>query len=177
MSLIEKDSELKKLRARYANLPAEQRRKAAQWAFDSAHASMLMAQAVKEFDHDRPTWHDVAVPLAIDPEFAPAMLTVGSLEYQYGRIEEAMAKFLKLATLPVDTDELVEIIDRAGDFLIDQRDHIHAGQMYAAAASAYPEVALYHGGMGYCAAKTGRLEESVWHYRRASSWTQTTIYT
>jgi hypothetical protein len=27
-------------------------------------------------------------PLAIDPEYAPAMLTVGSLEYQYRRKHE-----------------------------------------------------------------------------------------
>lgn len=167
--LIEEDAELKKLRERYADLPAEERRKAAQWAYDSAHASMLMAQAVKEkeFDWVHPAWHDAAAPLAIDPEYAPAMLTVGSLEYQYGRVDEAMAQFLRLTTLPADTEDLTQVIDRAGDFLIDQDDHVHTGQLYAAAARAYPEVALYHGGLGYCAARTGRMEEAVAHHRRA----------
>ena len=165
--LVKKDAELKKLRAQYADVPAEQRRNAAQWAQDSAHASMLVAEALGEPDWVHPAWHDAAAPLAIDPEYAPAMLTVGSLEYQYGRVEEAMTLFLKLTTLPADTEDLPEIIDRAGDFLIDQEDHVNAAQLYAAAARAYPEVALYHVGLGYCVGKTGRVEESVAHHRRA----------
>ena len=40
------------------------------------------------------------------------MLTVGSLEYQYGRVEEAMILFLELTTLPADTEDLPKIIDR-----------------------------------------------------------------
>jgi len=165
--LIERNAELKKLRVQYVNLPAEQRREAAQWAHDSAHASMLVAQAVDELDRDHPAWHDVVAPLAIDPEYAPAMLTVGSLEYQYGRVEEAMTLFLKLTTLPAGTEDLTEITDRAGDFLIDQDDHVNAGQLYAAATRAYPEVAPYHVGRGYCAAHSGRMEESIAHHRRA----------
>jgi Flp pilus assembly protein TadD len=165
--LVEKDAELKKLRAQHADLPAEERRKAAQWAHDSAHASMLMAQAVNEPDLVHPAWHDAAVPLAIDPEYTPAILSVGSLEYQYGRAKEAIALFRKLTTLPADTEDLPEIIDKAGDFLIDQDDHVNAGQVYAAAARAYPEVARYHVGLGYCAAEGGRMEEAVAHHRRA----------
>lgn len=165
--LIEKDGELKELRAQYADLPAEQRRKAAELAYGSAHASVLMGQAVNEPDWAHPAWHDAAAPLAIDPEYAAAMLGVGSLEYQYGRVEEAMALFLKLTTLPEDTEDLTEIIDKAGDFLIDQDDHVNAGQLYAAAARAYPKVALYHAGLGYCVASSGRMVESVAHHRRA----------
>ena len=127
--LIEKDVELKDLRAQYSEQPAEQRRMAAQWAYDSAHASMLMAQAVKKPDWVHPAWHDAAASLVIDPEYAPAMLSVGSLEYQYGRVEEAMALFLKLTTLPEDTEDLTESIDKAGDFLIDQDDHVNAGRL------------------------------------------------
>ena len=165
--LIEKNAELRKLRAEYADLPVEQRREAAEWAHDSAYAAMLMAQAVNELDQVHQTWHDTVAPLAIDPEYAPAMLTVGSLEYQYGRVEEAMALFLKLTTLPTDTEDLTEIIDMAGDFLLHQDDHVNAGKLYVAATCAYPEVALYHVGRGYCAAKSGRMEESVTHHRRA----------
>ena len=165
--LIEKNAEFRKLRAQYADLSVVQRREAAEWAHDRAHASMLMAQAVNELDQVPRTWHDVVAPLAIDPEYAPAMLTVGSLEYQYGRVEEAMSLFLKLTTLPTDTEDLVEIIDRAGDFLIDQNDYINADKLYAAATLAYPKVATYHVGRGYCAAQSGRVEESVAHHRRA----------
>ena len=128
---------------------------------------MLFAEAVNELDRLRPAWHDTVVPLAIDPRYAPAMLSVGSLEYQYGRVEEAMTLFLQLTTLRADTQDLPEILDKAGDFLLDQNDHLHADQLYAAAVRAYPEVALYHGGLGYCAGKLGRMEEAVAHQRRA----------
>ncbi len=165
--LVEQHIQLKNLHAHYASLPVEERRRAAQWALDSSHASMLMAEAVNKLDLVDSAWHDVAAALAIDPEYAPAMLAVGSLEYQYGRVEEAMALFLNLTTLPADTEDLQEIIDKAGSFLIDQGDHVNAGQLYAAAVRAYPQVALYHVGMGYCAAKGGRMDESVAHHRLA----------
>ena len=165
--LVERDTELKHLRAQHAGLPAEQRRMAAQWALDSSHAAMLMTEAVNKPDLVHPNWHDAAAPLAIDPEYAPAMLTVGSLEYQYGRVEEAMALFQKLTTLPADTEDLQEIIDKAGDFLIEKDDHVNAGQLYAAAVRANPQVALYHVGLGYCSAEVGRIDESVAHHRRA----------
>lgn len=144
--LVEKDPELRELRARHAVLPAVARRDAAQWAYDRACASMLMAQATKETDLVRPAWIEAAVPLAIDPEYAPAMLTVGSLEYQYGRVQEVMSLFLKLITCPADTEDLHEIIGRAGDFLLDQGDHANAGQLYALAVQAYPHVAEHHVG-------------------------------
>jgi len=165
--LMQVDAELKKLREHYATQPAEQRRMAAEWAYAGADASILMATALKESDWCDPTWHESVAPLAIDPEFAPAILTVGSLEYQYGRVDEAMLLFLQLTTLRTDLDELPEIIDRAGEFLIDAKDLANAERLYAAAVSAFPQVALYHAGLGYCAGKNGRKEEAVANARRA----------
>lgn len=165
--LVEVDEELRSLREQYVNAPAAKRRSAAQWAHDSAHASMLMARAMGAAAMAHPAWHDAAAPLAIDPGFAPAILTVGSIEYQYGRVDEAMRLFLELTTFPADTEDLVEIIDAAGDFLIDQDDAEHAGQLYAAAARAYPNVALYYVGLGYCMMQAGQFEESVEQHRRA----------
>ena len=166
--LLKEDAELRKLREEHASQPAVQRRMAAEWAYSHAHASMLMADALEDSDWRDPNCHDAAVPLAIDPEFAPAILTVGSLEYQYGRVDEAMSLFLKLTTLPADTDELPEIIDRAGDFLIDAKDLANAERLYAAAVSVFPHVALYHAGLGYCAGMNGRMDEAVAHARRAA---------
>ena len=165
--LVQADAELRNLRGKYATQPAKQRRIAAQWAYDSAHASMLMAKALKQSDWGDPGWRDAAAPLAIDSEFAPAILTVGSLEYQYGRVDEAMSLFLKLTTLLADLDALPEIIDQAGEFLIDAKDLANAERLYAAAVSAFPQIALYHAGLGYCAGKRGRKEEAVSHARRA----------
>jgi tetratricopeptide (TPR) repeat protein len=165
--LIQEDTELRELREEYAKQPAGERRRAAEWASDSSQASMLFAQATGMHDMVHPAWHDAAAPLAIDPEYPAAMLTVGSLEYQFDRPEEAMYWFLRLTQLPTDTAELPEIIDRAGDFLIDQDDCINAEKLYAAAAAAHPEVAIYHVGWGYCAGRQGRKDESVAHHRRA----------
>lgn len=102
------------------------------------------------------------------PEYAPAILTVGSLEYQYGRVDEAMLLFLQLTTLRADLDELPEIIDRAGEFLIDAKGLANAERLYAAAVSAFPQIVLYHAGLGYCAGKNGRKEEAVTQARRAA---------
>ncbi|MCL4206777.1 MAG: hypothetical protein KJ000_30200 [Pirellulaceae bacterium] len=165
--LVDLDEQLRGLREQYVNAPPAKRRSAAQWAHDNAHASMLMARATGTAAMVHPAWHDAAASLAIDPGFAPAILTVGSIEYQYGRVEEAMRLFLQLTTLPADTECLAEIIDAAGDFLIDQDDAEHAGQLYAAAARAYPNVALYYVGLGYCLAEAGQFEESVEQHRRA----------
>lgn len=165
--LIQKDKELSKLRRRYARASAKRRRTAAEWEYDSAYASFLFGQAVGRADLIDREWHGEVAALAIDPDFAPAILAVGSLEYQYGRVEKGMELLLSLASLPADTEDLPEIIDEAGDFLIDREDYRNAERLYAAAAGAYPQVAIYHIGLGYCAAKTGRKEEAVTHTRRA----------
>ena len=70
----------------------------------------------------RPPGEGAIAALAIFPDFAPALLTVGSMEYQYDRADEAMRYFLRLTTLSADTMDLVEIIDRAGSFLTDVPD-------------------------------------------------------
>lgn len=113
-----------------------------------------------------PAWLGPVRALAIDPNYAPAIMTVASLEYQYGRVAEAMKLFLSLTTLPHD-QELVEVIDKAGDFLLDSNDLANVERLYAAAAKAFPDVAIYHGGLGYCVAQDGRKEEALLHARRA----------
>ena len=165
--LVQTDAELRELREEYATKPAKRRRMAAQWAYDSDHASMIMANVLQQSEWVDPTWRHTVAPLAIDPEYAPAILTVGSLEHQYGRADEAMLLFLKLTTLRDDLDSLPEIIDRAGDFLIDAKDVANAERLYAAAVNAFPQVALYHSALGYCVGKSGRKEEAVAHARRA----------
>ncbi len=76
-----------------------------------------------------------------------------------------MALFLKLTSLPADTDELPEIIDKAGDFLIEKDDYANAEKLYAAAA--YPEVALFQDDLGYCISQAGRTDEAVARQQRA----------
>ncbi|CAN5831816.1 hypothetical protein BH23DEI1_BH23DEI1_03260 [soil metagenome] len=55
------------------------------------------------------------------PDYPPAVLTVGSIEYQRGN-EELGARLLQsLLTLPDDDGDLWQVIDSAGDFLIQER--------------------------------------------------------
>ena len=93
-------------------------------------------------------WVQGVLALAIDPLFAPALLTVGSVEYQSGREKQAMEMFTRLTTLPPDEPDLPETIDKAGDFLLDEEDFEAARDLYAAAEKAHPDVAVYP--IGFC---------------------------
>jgi len=171
--LVEHDAKLAELRLEYAKHPPDQRRKAALFEYDADLATNLFAEAVlrlpgqKDWPPERNLCQGAVVALAIDPECAPAMLTIGSAEYQLGRVDEAMVHFLALADLPADTPELPTITDEAGDFLLDQEDFSRAHSLYAAATRAHPTVPLYHAALGYCAGKLGDLEAGVRHARRA----------
>ena len=46
-------------------------------------------------------------------------------------------------------------------------DESRAERLYAAAVSNFPQVAIYHSGLGYCAGRNGRKEEAVAHAQRA----------
>ncbi len=167
--LLEADQELAALRREYACQPSDKRRRAADWQYDSACASDMFDQAVGQHGVMGNVFgarRGYVAALAIDPDHAPAMLTVGAIEYQLGRVDEAMVILLGLAKLAHD-DSLPEIIDKAGDFLIDQDDLANAETLYAAAAEIHPEVAIYRIGLGYCAGRNGRFDDAVKHTRRA----------
>ena len=83
---------------------------------------MLVGEATGQRHWVHPAWHDAAAPLAIDPDYAPAMLTVGSLEYSVWLCRaEAMAWFLKLTSVPAETEDLSEIIPQSWRLPIHQR--------------------------------------------------------
>ena len=115
--LLETDPELAELRREYACQPSDERRNAADWQYDSACASDILDQSLGQhgvlgdvLDARR----GYVAALAIDPDHAPAMLTVGAIEYQLGRVDEAMAVLIGLPRLAHD-DSLPEIIDKAGE--------------------------------------------------------------
>lgn len=170
--LVKDDRDLATLRRDYASIPARERRKAADWEYHSQMASEMfndsMALTGKE-GLGKSFWPSGVVALAIDPLYAPAILTVGSIEYQLGRIEEAMKLFNRLAKLPKDEEDLSTIIDKAGDFLIDQDDYENALALYSAAEKAHSHEAVYLLGSGYCLGKLGHYEESVEKHRRADA--------
>ncbi len=169
---VEKIESLAKLRAEYANQPADERRAAADWEYHSSIAGRMFNDALARAGQPsfgEQHWPEGVLALAIDPTFAPAILTVGSMEYQLGRKEKAMDLFMALTKLPADEPDLPEIIDKAGDFLIDEDDSVNARRLYAAAEAAFPDEAVYPIGLGYCLGKLGQYDEAVAKARRADA--------
>lgn len=167
---ITRDSELKSLRKEYDNFDSQKRRMAAQWEYDSSIASDLFSMAILQSGAPKLSqskWPSGFLALAIDPLFAPALLTVGSLEYQHGFIKEAMELFLTLTTLPNNEEDIAEIIDKAGNFLLDNEDYNNALDLYLSAEKADPIQAGYYIGSGYCFYKLGNMEESISKGRKA----------
>jgi len=168
--LVETEPDLASLRKKYASKSAEKRRMAADWEYHSAMASDLFETAIARTGQTglgRPYWPPGIVALVVDPQYAPALLTVGTLEYQCGRIKEAINLFRKLAELPKDEKDLPEIIDEAADFLIDQKDYKNALELYLAAERLDPEQSTYFVGSGYCLGKLSRFKESIEKHRQA----------
>ena len=159
--LIKNCNELAQLRRDHASLPEEKRRFAADYNYHSSIASQMFNKTLGLKDDRVCPWPEEVVALAIDPKYAPAILTVGSYEYIYGRKNEAMKLFLTLPILPEDTEEITEIIDKAGEFLIDNQDYNNAITLYSTAIRKFPDIALYYNGLGYCFGKLGRRGEAV----------------
>ena len=168
--LVEGESELASIRREHSRLSPRDRSAAAEWSYDASMAESLFGSALARAGQaglEPPSWPSGYVALAIDPDYAPALLTVASIEYQLGRVEEAMELSLRLLELPPTTEDLVEIIDKAGDFLLDQEDWPHAHALYAAACQSLPRVAVFYSGLGYCLGKLGRCEEAIAAHRHA----------
>ena len=171
-ALVKDDRDLAAVRRDYVSKPARERRMAADWEYHSEMAGGMFNDALERAGQEgfgKSFWPSGVLALAIDPLYAPAILTVGSIEYQIGRVEEAMKLFMTLSTLPKDEEDLVIIIDKAGDFLIDQDDYENALALYSAAEKAYPHETVYLNGSGYCLGKLGRYEDSVEKERRANA--------
>jgi Flp pilus assembly protein TadD len=66
-----------------------------------------------------------------------------------------------------DASDGVQIIDTAGDFLIERSEYADGLELFQAAAARFPEVGVFHQGVGCCAAHLGRFEEALAASRRA----------
>jgi len=170
--LLSAAQELAEARRVYAGKTPEKRWASAEWAYDASMARDLFSKALlstgggADFDS---CFESGVVALAIDTLFAPALLTVGSLEYQHKRPSAAMAMFMILATLPQTEPDLAEIIDKAGCFLLDQNDNANATRLYRAATEAFPGVCEHWSSLSYCLGKVGQLDEAVTTARKALS--------
>jgi tetratricopeptide (TPR) repeat protein len=89
--------------------------------------------------------------LECKPTYAPAILSLGSVEYQLGKRAEGQKLFRSLLSLPDNTPELCEIIDEAGSFLIHIGAYKDGLELYRSAVERFPAVAVLHQGIGCCA--------------------------
>jgi tetratricopeptide (TPR) repeat protein len=105
--------------------------------------------------------------IEIKPTYAPAVLSMGSVEYQRNRKVTGRKLLLSLVAMPDDAADIAAIIDKAGDFLIGIREYADGLELYRAAARRFPEVAVMHQGRGCCAGHMGEREEAVSASRRA----------
>jgi Tfp pilus assembly protein PilF len=101
------------------------------------------------------------------PTYAPAIMSMGSVEYQLGRIAEGRELFQSLLSLPKNTTDICEIIDEAGTFLTRTKAYEDGMALYRAAVKRYPDVAALWDGLGYCAGSAGFDEEAVAAGQRA----------
>ncbi len=171
-ALVKEDSHLAALRREYASMPSQERRKAADWEYHSQMASEIFNDSMAVVGEDglrKSGWPSGVVALAIDSLYGPAILTVGSIEYQVGRLEEAINLFNRLLELPKEEEELSIIIDKAGDFLIDQEDYENALALYSAAEKTFPHEVIFPIGAGFCLGKLGHYEKSVERHRVADA--------
>jgi tetratricopeptide (TPR) repeat protein len=162
--LLSRDPELFALRGEYAQDPPAKRRTAAEWAYDESIANSLVGVAfarLKGGQLPAPRWPPGFAALAIDPEFAPALLTVGCHEYGCGRQSEGMKLMLQLTQLSPDTADWIEIIDKAGQFLMDAGDAPSTCRLYEAALKARPAEQEFIIGMGWALCRAGKQSEAL----------------
>jgi len=105
--------------------------------------------------------------LEVMPTYAPAILSMGSILYQLGRIAEGRPLFHSLLSLPKNTTDICQIIDEAGMFLTKVGAYQEAMALYQAAVERYPDVPALFQGLGYCASHEGLHEVAVSAHQRA----------
>jgi Flp pilus assembly protein TadD len=105
--------------------------------------------------------------LALKPTHAPAILSMGSVEYQRGKGIAGRRLFRSLLALPEKTPDLPAILDEAGTFLIRIGAYKDGLELYRAAVEKFPSAAALHQGLGCCAGHEGFHEEAVGASRRA----------
>lgn len=101
------------------------------------------------------------------PTYAPAILGLGSVEYQLGRRAKGRKLLFSLLDLPEETLDLCEIVDQAGDFLIQSGRYAEGLSLYRLAAARFPRYAIFHQGIGCCAGHQNLHDEAVAASREA----------
>ena len=97
------------------------------------------------------------------PTYAPAILALGSIDYQLDDLEQGRRRLFSLLDLADHEQEkgapdLAEILDLAGDFLISRYDYRDGFELYRRATDRFPDIAALHQGLCLCAGKQGHQD-------------------
>jgi tetratricopeptide (TPR) repeat protein len=102
-----------------------------------------------------------ALDQALGLGYPPAILTAGSVQYQCEQQAKGKEMLMSLVSLPSETENLVEIIEEAGAFLISINETADALELYRSAAREFPDVAVFQQRFGQCAAQADMFEEAI----------------
>ncbi|MGH7828462.1 MAG: hypothetical protein ACREQ7_25180 [Candidatus Binatia bacterium] len=137
---------------------------AVQFAAESAYAESIFRTALGDTAASIAALQEA---LMFKPDYAPAILSMGSVEYQRQRRANGKRVFLSLLSLPQETEDLCKIIDEAGSFLIGANEYADGLELYREAARTFPDVAEFQQGLACCAGHEGVIDEALAASRRA----------
>ena len=139
-------------------------RTAEQFAAEAAYAESIFRNALGD---SAASIAALLKALTLKPDYAPVLLGMGSVQYQRKRRAEGRRLFVSLLALPEDTEDLAEIIDEAGSFLISIEEYADGLEFYREAARRFSADAVFQQGIGCCAGHEGFIEEALAASRRA----------
>ena len=143
------------------------RQKREGWALfeaEAAYADSIFRSAIGDTER---CIHALERAVEICSGFAPAVVSLGSVEYQRNRKAKGRRLPLSLVSVVDDAPDGTEIIEAAGDLLIQQSEYADGLELYRAAVQRFPDVGVFHQGRGCCAAHEGEFREAVASSRRA----------
>jgi tetratricopeptide (TPR) repeat protein len=152
--------EFSALRAEYARQTAKKRRAAADWVYHESIGTQLFGAAIARLGGENPfapKWPAGFAALAIDPEYAPALLTVGCHEYSSGLEADGMGLLLQLTGLPPETPDLIVGMGWA---LCRSHQTATALPWLKKAIANAPAESSVHNDYGWALIELGRLDEA-----------------
>jgi tetratricopeptide (TPR) repeat protein len=120
---------------------------------EAAYAESIVMSALGDLDA---CITSLEQSLELVPTYAPAILALGSIDYQLDDVEQGRRRLFSLLDLadherPAEAPDLAEILDHAGDFLISRSDYRDGFELYQRAVARFPDAAALHQGLCLCA--------------------------
>ena len=136
----------------------------ARFAAEAAYADSIVRSAMGDVEASIACLEEALEAL---PTYAPAILTLGSIDYQLDDEVAGRRRFSSLLDLSDDDGDLAEIVDKAGDFLISLGRYDDALELYQRATARYPAIPALHQGVSCCAGHEGHHELAIAASQRA----------